>query len=236
MTTVLLRELRDLPLNLIREHWHSLTKRELPMITIHKKPQWTFYPSWIVLTTLSIPVALLIARIILTQAVQVIGDNVFINDGRRMTADWLFGYTLLTALGLTRSIFQYFLLRRYLPQAGWWLGATTLGWFLVVPTVSFLNIFLPKNLETNANLFIFLMIILGGLVGSLQWLVLRRYVRRTGWWILATIAGWMAVWLVRENLTSPLDMMLLTILPAFVTAPVFVWLMNQTQPTELREA
>ena len=45
-------------------------------------------------------------------------------------------------------------------------------------------------------------------VGSMQWLVLRRPMRRAGWWVLASIAGWTAgdalawrmYWLIRDTL------------------------------------
>ncbi len=34
----------------------------------------------------------------------------------------------------------------------------------------------------------------GALTGILQWLVLRQQMRRAGWWIAATIAGWLTGW------------------------------------------
>jgi hypothetical protein len=59
-----LRELRELLPNLVREHWHSLRNKEFPM-TIIKKPEWNFYPAWIILTTLCIPIAFFFDLIIL---------------------------------------------------------------------------------------------------------------------------------------------------------------------------
>lgn len=203
-------------------------------MTTIKKPEWFFYPGWVVLTALSIPVAFAITWIIVSQVEQVIGGRVMINGRSRITEDWLAGYVFVPALGLVTGLLQYWLLCRYLPGMGWWVGATALGWPLAAAIVSFLNIFLPENLDTNANWFVFLMIILvSGLIGFMQWLVLRRCVPHAIWWIPATIAGWMTVRLAAgPALTGPLDIWYLGVLPAILTAVTLALLINHAQPPE----
>ncbi len=195
-------------------------------MTIIKKPEWFFYPGWVALTTLALPVAFAITIIILNQVVQVVGGRVMINGQSRITEDLLFGYIFVPALGLTTGLLQYLLLRRYLPRMGRWVGATVLGWPLAAVTGYFVAIFLPESLDTNANWFVLLMIsLIGGLVGFMQWLVLRRCVPRAGWWIPATAAGWMAMRLAAgEGTFGPLDVWYLGVLPAIATS-VTLWLL-----------
>jgi hypothetical protein len=123
------------------------------------------------------------------------------------------------------------LLRRYLPRMGWWIGATTLGWFLATVII----LFLTEGLTMNANWFYFWIIpsLIGGSVGFGQWLLLRRRVPRAGWWIPATIAGWLAVRLAAgETLVGPLDIAYLAILPALATAVTFGLLIRQAMSPE----
>jgi hypothetical protein len=58
-----------------------------------------------------------------------------------------------------------------------WVMATTLGWLLGAAI-------LPKVAPFSVGL----------LIGVLQWVVLRRYLRQAGWWILASALGWAAGW------------------------------------------
>ena len=82
-------------------------------------------------------------------------------------------------------------------QAGWgfwllWVVATPLGMFLGL-IMGFIGA-APFYFVVESNLGVYLSgisweIINGIGVGLMQWLVLRRYVSRTGWWILASIPG-----------------------------------------------
>jgi hypothetical protein len=58
-----------------------------------------------------------------------------------------------------------------------WLGATALGWI-------FGAILLPE----------LALVATGLVIGILQWVVLRQYLRRAGWWILASAVGWAGGW------------------------------------------
>jgi hypothetical protein len=60
-----------------------------------------------------------------------------------------------------------------------WVGATAIGWLMG-------GLLLPE-----------LALFLVGLVmGILQWVVLRQYLRRAGWWILASAVGWSGGWAI----------------------------------------
>lgn len=72
----------------------------------------------------------------------------------------------------------------------WWLLATATGWMtgLVILTL------LPKTMTTlgvtPALVESVLLALSGTLSSVLQWLVLRRYIHRAGWWVPASAAGW----------------------------------------------
>lgn len=231
LARVCLRESSDLPYNLAREHWHSLTKGELAMTTIYRKPEWFFYPSWIVLTTLSFYVAFALMWVIIFQVEKVVGGTIMINGRSHITEDYLAMIVFVPLLGLVSGLLQYPLLRRYLPRMGWWIGATPLGWLLATGII----LFLTAILTMNAIWFSFWIIpsLIGGSVGFAQWLVLRQRVSRAGWWIPASIVGWLAVRLAAgETLVGLLDIIYLTILPALATAVTFGLLIRQTMSPE----
>jgi hypothetical protein len=235
ITLLCLREGRDLPFNLAREHWHSVTKGVLAMTTIYRKPEWFFYPSWVVLTTLSFYVAFALMWLIVSQVGNVVGGTIVINGRSHITEDYLAVPIFVPLLGLIAGLLQYPLLRRYLPRMGWWIGATTLGWLSATAIIFFLT----EGLTMNANWFVFWIIpaLIGGSVGFAQWLVLRRRVARAGWWIPATMAGWLAVRLAAgPTLVGPLEIFYLTVLPALATAVTLGLLIRRAVSPELKAA
>jgi hypothetical protein len=228
------RELLDWPKHCLQAHWYALTKKELSMTTIYKKPEWFFYPAWIILTALCFPTAFFISFIILKIIIAVNGDYIYVDGIRHITEDYLFIYVFVPLVGLLIGTLQYGLLRRYLPRMGWWVAATILG-MLLIPVVGYTSTLLPgRLLNGNSNWSVFVMIaLMAGLLSFMQWLVLRRRVPRAIWWIPATIAGWVAVRLVSgEGTVGPLDIAHLTILPAIVTGITLGLLINQVDHCE----
>jgi len=167
------------------------------MTTDNEKPRWFFYPIWMVLSFLCIPLALfldIIVRLIITQ---VVGDLIYVNGVRYFTEDYLFIYTFIPMVGLLTGILQYVLLRRYLPRMGWWVLATTGGWllglllFLITIEKGFLNLGL-------------MFLVMGLAIGIAQWLLLRRRLTQAGWWIAANVVSWGLLALVTVNSAPPI--------------------------------
>lgn len=67
-----------------------------------------------------------------------------------------------------------------------WLAATTLGWLLG-------GVLLPK----------LALVVAGFVIGVLQWVVLRQRLTQTGWWVLASAAGWAGGWAIAIVLVTP---------------------------------
>lgn len=98
-------------------------------------------------------------------------------------------------------------------QPGWkfwllWVAATYVGGFLYFVPVSAVHFLLgldrlpdpPRPGDISAGMLIVAAVLCGAAMGSsiglAQWLVLRTQLVRTGWWILATIAGYASVGLL----------------------------------------
>ena len=236
VTAVFLRELRDLPPNIAREHWRSLTKGEIPMITIRKKPEWFFYPAWIIFQALAIPIAFILSFAIVLIALKIVGGYIYLGGVRYITEDYLFNYIFFPTNILMMGLLQYVLLRRYLPRMGAWILVTVagglvgtiflFGWFSVAPYFGEVGV----TVESWAidSVFIFL----GFSVGVGQWLLLRRRLPKAGWWIVANIVGWGVLRLVIGNTLDQFDIVALGVLPACATAVALAFLINQAAQSE----
>ena len=97
----------------------------------NRKPDLVFYPAWVVLSAISIPIAWYIALAIISQVEKTVGGTIQVGGQTHVTEDFLLVYVFLPMLGLITGFLQYLLLRRYLPRMGWWIAATVLGWLLL---------------------------------------------------------------------------------------------------------
>ena len=66
-----------------------------------------------------------------------------------------------------------------------------------------------------------------------QWLLLRRRLRRAGWWVGANVLGWVLLGLITKgNALGQFGLLLLGFLPACATAVMLALLINHAQPNE----
>jgi hypothetical protein len=198
------------------------------MSAIHEKPRWFFYPLWIILTFLCVPIAFFLDLAILRFITSVVGDFIYVAGVRHITEDYLSGYIFIPLVGLLTGGMQSGLLRRYLPQMGGWILATTGGWLFGALLITIFSRLIWPEASLNLDL-AFLLMGLG--IGVGQWLLLRRYFPRAGWWIGANVAGWGLLALITAgNTLEQFGLFTLGLLPACVTAAMLAVLMNQVQP------
>jgi len=224
------REIRDWPGAVWREHWSALTKKEVSMTTIHKKPEWFLYPAWIILQVSSIPIAYILSFVILRVITDSVGDYIYVDGVRHITEDYLAMYIFVPIVGLVMGVLQYGLLRRCLPRMGWWVLATTGGWLLGVLLIlisGWLNFWTSESFDID-----FAFIVLGFSIGVGQWLLLRRRLPRAGWWIGANVVGWFFLGLITDNTLDQFGLLALGFFPACVTAVMLALIMNRAQPAE----
>ena len=196
-----------------------------------KKPVWSFYAGWIILTSLSIPIAFAFSLVILKITTGIVGDFVFVNGVRHITEDYLSMYVFVPSMSLITGVLQYGLLRQYLIRMGWWVPATFAGWLFGVLLIAF-----PGWLgwtESSLNNLDLILLLMGLAIGIAQWLLLRRRLPLAGWWIAANGLGWGLLGLITpRNSLDQYGLVTLGFLPACVTAAMLVVLMNRVPPTE----
>jgi hypothetical protein len=201
------------------------------MIANHEKPRWFFYPTWIILTLLCIPVAFFIDVAVMRIVVSFVGDYIDVNGVRHITEDYLAMYTFIPIAGLLTGVVQFGLLRRYLPRIGGWVLATTAGWLLGA-----LLIVLSGRLNwTDASFSLDVAFILMGLaIGVAQWPLLRRRLPRASGWIVANVVGWGLSGLITTgNTLEQFGLFTMGFLPACLTAAMLaVLIINQAEPAQ----
>lgn len=185
----------------------------------NRKPDLLLYAGWITLNALCIPIAWGITIIVITQIEKVIGGTIQVNGQTRITEDYLASFVLFPLLGLITGLSQYLLLRRYLAKVGWWVVATFLGWILPFTIMQLVFTLFPigeKNFASILRTLIFFL--MGGLLGLIQWFVLRKRIQDAGWWILANSLGWgLAIWITGGDISNPLANLSVALLPPMVT-------------------
>jgi len=201
------------------------------MQTDNRKPAWLFYPGWVALSAISIPIAWSITWAIVSRIVQVVGGRIQVAGQSHITEDFIGGYVLLPMLGLLIGLLQYLLLRRYLPRMVWWIPATVLGWalplLLGLASVGWLPALAIDPVWSGALGFA----LIGASIGVCQWLVLRRRIHRATLWVLASILGWGMSGLVSgETISSQLDVIALALLPPTAVSLAW-WLLLDKLPT-----
>jgi peptidoglycan/LPS O-acetylase OafA/YrhL len=199
-------------------------------IPIQKKPEWSFYAAWIILTFLSVPIAFILNLVILRVIISVVGQFIYVNGVRHITEDYLFIYPFVPIVGIVTGIVQYGLLRRYLAHMGWWVFATLGGWLLGMLLIA-ISTWLGW---TDVSIYLDTVFIVMGLsIGAVQWVLLRRRLPHAGWWIGANVVGWGLVALsTAGNSIGQFGLFILGFVPACVTAAMLALLINQVQPTE----
>jgi hypothetical protein len=208
-------------------------RKDVIIIAKNKKPRWFFYPIWIILTSLCVPIAFFIDLVILRILISFVGDFIYVNGVRHITEDYLYMYTFIPIVGIMTGVMQYELLRRYLSRMGWWVLATIGGWLLGA-----LLIAMPFWLNwPDGSINLDLAFILMGLaIGVSQWLLLRQRLPWASWWIGANVVGWGLLALITpENTLNQLALFTLGSIPACVTAAMLAVLMNQAKPTQSNE-
>jgi hypothetical protein len=226
---VYLREVREMPINMVREYRDSIIKKEFTVNEI-QKPEWSFYPTWILLTTFCIPFAFFFDLFILKVITSIVGDYIYVDGVRHITEDYLCMYAAIPIVGLLTGYLQYRLLHRYLPRMGWWVLATTGGWLLgalLIMISGWLNFWTTESFDLGLAF-----IVIGLTIGVGQWLLLRRCLPRAGWWVVANVLGWGLLGLIIGDSFGNFGLMLMGFLPACVTAVMLALLMNQAHPTD----
>jgi len=150
----------------------------------------------------------------------------------------VYGVTLVVVAFLPGSL-QWVILRQWVPRAGWWVLVSGVGSFLGY-LATFLGMSLAIGVAGGEDGSAYVMFpgfgvafaFAGALAGTIQWIVLRRWVPRAGQWVLISSVSWAAAGLAYLLLTRgndvgiPLGGAVSGVLSGGITGLVIVWLLR----------
>ena len=147
----------------------------------------------------------------------------------------LLGFSVFgIVLGTTVGLMQWIVLRQRLSGTGLWILASAVSGLGIFQAGVFFGF--STSYESLAALFGWIGIVaLAGLVtGILQWIVLKGRVSRAGWWVPASVVGWVLSVMGIRALPSGVDdsdalwgMVMTGLVLGAATGGVLVWLLRQ---------
>jgi hypothetical protein len=140
-------------------------------------------------------------------------------------------YAVLICIGVAVGLAQTWAIKGVLPLTRHWLPATLIGYLLSIIAVWFPRYPILANAGLLDDGLIF--ILMGSLIGLVQWVVLRQRLSRAGWWVPASAASFLPfLWLVAHPVStfrgSLLTIALLGGLGAIPTGFMLAWLLRRT--------
>jgi hypothetical protein len=157
----------------------SRSKREGAMMNHkHSLNDWSQWLWWVLASAMGAAIALAAVPFVLRS----IHSIVIVDEDR------LFGILLAPMLGLFIGAMQWFVLRRHIPRAAWWVPASVAGYIAVLILAALSTNLGQAAIEGIAD-DVMLMSVLGTVVGVPQYLVLRKYFPKAQWWVLASAIG-----------------------------------------------
>jgi len=208
---------------------------------------WRFGIRWVLLTVAGWTIGFPLGFVFVAVAGWIIGlsegsDSIILKLGLDNAAVFIVVVAVV-------SLMQWFALRRVVQRAGFWVLASIIG-FTIPSSIHGVVCHVygyPDDLGPLGALVWTLFFILGGtLTGLLQQRILRHQVRRSGWWVPASAAGWglsliglaIACFVLPTGRKGPAPFVLLlirelivptigTVLLGIVTGGVLIWLLRQ---------
>lgn len=152
---------------------------------------------------------------------------------------------LLSMLGsgvfaLLVSAAQWILLRHLFSKTVWWVVAGTLGraFGMLIGSIAIVMISHQFNLQAGFWASGIYLTVRGAVLGASQWLILKQWRIKAGWWVLANAIGWVLGPALLDSFTisAPLvgDLISLAIAGA-ITGVVMVWILRQPVPAPTKE-
>ena len=217
---------------------------------------WRFGLRWVLLTIAGWAIGFPVGFVFVPVAGLIIGlhegsDSILLKLGLDNAA-------LFIVVAAVVSLMQWLALRRVVQRAGFWVPASIIG-FTIPSSIHGVVCHVygyPDDLGPLGAVVWTLFFILGGtLTGLLQQRILRHQVRRSGWWVPASAAGWglsviglaIACFVLPTGRKGPAPFVLLlirelivptigTVLLGIVTGVTLIWLLRQPRQQMLDTA
>jgi hypothetical protein len=199
---------------------------------------WRFGLWWVLLTVAGLIIGIPLGCVLVAIAGWIIGvpegsDSILLKLGLDNAALFI---CIVAAVGLM----QWLTLRRIVRRAGFWVPASIIG-FTISSSIHGVVCHVygyPDDLgPLGAQVWTLFFILGGTLTGLLQQRILRHQVRRSGWWVPASAAGWGLVVIGFGIVSKILGVRLQVVgeiassgLLGIVTGVTLIWLLRQ--PTQ----
>lgn len=214
---VLVRELLAFPGSLLRAHrrgWQTLQPQPVA------GPRWPWVAGWTIVGGAGIPIAWLLAAPL---AMLFLFLSRLSGAPSPLSSNMATMLGFVTGLGLTSAAIQWFLLRRQLPHAGWWIPLTLAGWFAAGLLIFTLDRLFRLWLQAPLTGFV----LLGATVGIAQWLLLRQLLPHAAWWPLLTLLAFSTYLLVGRAITSLAELLFFLTFPHLILGTALWVLLHQ---------
>jgi hypothetical protein len=156
----------------------------------------------------------------------------------------LFSMLASGVFALAVSIAQWFLLRRLFSRAGWWLVAGTSGraFGMLIGSITLVIISEQFKLQAGVWSTAIYLALRGAILGLSQYLILKQWRIKAGWWVLGNAIGWMlgstllGLFIPSAANSAPIIGDLVDIGTAgVVTGAVMVWILRQRAPAPMED-
>jgi hypothetical protein len=155
---------------------------------------------------------------------------------------------LLSMLGsgvfaLSVSTAQWFLLRRLFSKAAWWLVAGTFGraFGMLIGSIALVIISNQFKLQAGFWSTSIYLAARGAVLGISQWLILKQWRTKAGWWVLGNAVGWMLgstlldLFIPSTAISVSIGDLIEVAIAGAVTGAVMVWILRQPTPAPMKE-
>jgi uncharacterized integral membrane protein len=203
------------------------------MNATQKQTGWNFWIWWVVLTIIGGVVGSYVAdRLSLGMLNWPTDMGILLS----MVGSGVFALAVSTA--------QWFLLRRLFSKSGWWIVAGTFGRAFGVLIGSMLLVTISSQIGLQAGFWStsFYLAIRGAIVGVSQWLVLKQWRVKAGWWILGEAVAWMLGSILLDLLIPPtantpviISDLIQGAIAGAITGAVMIWILRQPSPEPTKE-
>jgi hypothetical protein len=161
---------------------NRLTPEDFLVTFASKQAGWGFWLLWVAASTVAFA----------------LGSTASREAGALLTDATPAAIALAVSIGLYPLVatlpgfLHWLILRLWFPRAGWWVLASGVGTLLAYLPMGWGLGVADTQGETALARFAVpaSMAVAGAVAGTLQWLVLRRWVSRAGWWVLAGSISW----------------------------------------------
>jgi hypothetical protein len=157
-------------------------------VPMERRIGWAFWLQWVLANALAWLVGAALIVPVSYTIFNLLADARIMYFSYEVASSYIYGSMIGGAIyGVLIGAMQWFVLHHYIHRLLLsWMVLSILGWalgagVLAYGAATFSNDLLAPGVRG---------VVLGAIVGALQWLVLRRYAYHAGWWVLMVGIGW----------------------------------------------